>query len=228
MESSVVKQYVSMNKMDLTDKISACLTAERSRGLSERSLKELQLHLSRFNTFCQNRRIGKINGCTPAILKDFLLYINPFASPAQGKAIVWSLRKLFGYLSLWGDIAENPAKALSHPKLSRRSKLPDYLSASNLRTLMEYVTLHGTLQDLTILSLLATVGARPVEICKLRRRDVHCGEQYIFLSVKGNWYKRTPLSAAMAELLEDYIAALTVGQTHRYPVYRATVKTVCL
>jgi integrase/recombinase XerD len=209
MESSVVKQYVSMNKMDLTDKISACLTAERSRGLSERSLKELQLHLSRFNTFCQNRRIGKINGCTPAILKDFLLYINPFASPAQGKAIVWSLRKLFGYLSLWGDIAENPAKALSHPKLSRRSKLPDYLSASNLRTLMEYVTLHGTLQDLTILSLLATVGARPVEICKLRRRDVHCGEQYIFLSVKGNWYKRTPLSAAMAELLEDYIAALT-------------------
>ena len=209
MKSSATKHYQFEGTCDLTDKISACITAERTRGLSDRSLKELQLHLSRLNTFCRKQGLCDITGCTASFLKDFILHTNPSASPAQGKAIVWSLRKLFNYLSLWGDISDNPAKALSHPKISRRGKLPDYLPASHLRTLMEYVTEHGTLQDLTIVSLLSTIGARPVEICKLRSKDINCGEQFIFLSVKGNWYKRTPVSAAMASLLEDYMAGVT-------------------
>ena len=74
---------------------------------------------------------------------------------------------------------------------------------------MEYVAEHGTLQDMVILSLLATIGARPFEIYKLRCKDVDCGQQYIFLSVKGNWYKRTPISASMSDLLEDYLVNLS-------------------
>jgi len=172
-------------------------------------LKELSIQLTRFNTFCREKGLNDISQCSSCFLKDYILYINPSASPTQGKTIVWCLRKLFSYLILWGDIAENPAGALSHPKISRRSTLPDYLTASQLRTLMEYVSEHGTLQDLTILSLLATVGMRPVEICKLRPKDVDCGRQCIFLSVKGNRYKRTPVSCAMTELLEEYIESST-------------------
>lgn len=195
---------------DLTDKIESCITAEHARNLSERSLKELTVQLLRFNTFCQEQGINDISQCTASFLKEFILHANPSSSPAQGKTIVWCLRKLFAYLVLWGDIEDNPAKVLPHPKISRRSKLPEYLPASQLRTLMEYVAEHGTLQDMTILSLLATVGARPVEICKLCRKDVDCGQQYIFLSVKGNWYKRTPVSASMADLLKDYIATISI------------------
>jgi integrase/recombinase XerD len=199
---------------DLGDKINACISSERVRNLSERSLKELNHQLTRFNAFCRERSVKDIFQCTASFLKDFILYSNPSASPTQGKTIVWCLRKLFRYLMLWGDITENPAAVLSHPKMSRRSKLPDYLPASDLRTLMEWVSEHGTLQDMTILSLLATVGARPIEICKLRRRDIDYGSRCIFLSVKGNWYKRTPVSSAMAELLEEYVAT----GTHRSSV----------
>jgi integrase/recombinase XerD len=209
MKPSEIKEYSLSVSFDLADKINACISAERTRGLSERSLKELHIHLFRFNTFFREQGQSDIRSFTAGFLKEFILHINPSGSPAQCKAIVWSLRKLFAYLSLWGDISENPAWFLSHPKNSPRRKLPDYLSASHLRRLMEYVTDHGTLQELTIISLLATVGARPVEICKLRRKDVDCGQQYIFLSVKGNWYKRTPISAVMAELLEDYMSTIT-------------------
>jgi integrase/recombinase XerD len=197
------------NSIDLTGKIAACIEAERARKLSGRSIAELLIHLGRFNDYCRMRRVEHISRCDAAFLKDFIMHANPSASPAQGKAIVWSLRKLFGYLTLWQDCEENPAHALSHPKISSRRLLPDYLNASQLRTLMEYVGEHGTLADMTIVSLLATVGARPKEICMLRRTDVHCGEQFVFLRVKGNWFKRTPISLPMAELLDDYVASIT-------------------
>jgi integrase len=38
-------------------------------------------------------------------------------------------------------------------------------------------------------------------------KDVFPEEQYLFLHVKGGWYKRTPMSAAMAETLREYIEA---------------------
>lgn len=195
--------------IDLRDKISACIRSERARKLSERSITELTIHLNRLDEYCRLRRIEHVSECSPAFLKDFILHANPTASPAQTKAIVWSLRKFFGYLTLWQDCGNNPAAALSHPKLSPRRIIPDYLSAAKLRTLMEYVAEHGTLSDMTILSLLATVGARPKEICLLRRQDVNRGEQIIFLHVKGNWFKRTPISPSMAELLDDYIRGIT-------------------
>ena len=185
--------------IDLCDKITACIRSEQARKLSERSITELTIHLNRLDEYCRLRRIEHVSECSPAFLKDFILHANPTASPAQTKAIVWSLRKFFGYLTLWQDCGNNPAAALSHPKLSPRRIIPDYLSAAKLRTLMEYVAEHGTLSDMTILSLLATVGARPKEICLLRRQDVNRGEQIIFLHVKGNWFKRTPISPSMAE-----------------------------
>jgi hypothetical protein len=44
------------------------------------------------------------------------------------------------------------------------------------------------------LSLPATVGARPSEIVTLKKAEVNIGDQYLMLKVKGNWFKRTPIS----------------------------------
>ena len=44
------KDSESAGAIDLTDKISACISAERIRNLSERSLKELFIQLTRFNS----------------------------------------------------------------------------------------------------------------------------------------------------------------------------------
>lgn len=199
----------TVRAIDLSSRISACINAEQARNLSQRSIREFKNHLTHLADYCVQKGIQHLAQCTPAFLKDFILHINPTASPSQGKSIVWSLRKLFGYLTLWGDCSDNPAACLPHPKISRRHKLPDYINASQLRTLLEYVAEHGSLADMTIISLLATVGARPIEICKLRRKDVFCEEQMILLCVKGNWFKRTPVSESMAELLDDYVNSIT-------------------
>ena len=55
------KDSESAGAIDLTDKISACISAERIRNLSERSLKELSIQLTRFNTFCREKGLKDIS-----------------------------------------------------------------------------------------------------------------------------------------------------------------------
>ena len=191
--------------IDLTRHIDKCLDAEKSRNLSKRSIKELGMHLGKLNTYCNKQEIRVLDEMTPAFLKEFLLAYNPEGSASLGKALVWTLRKFFSFLTLNQLIPENSAESLKHPKISPMAKLPQYLSAGELRTLMESTAKTGSLLDMTVVSLLATVGARPHEIAALELKDIHIEQQYIMLRVKGDWTKRTPISSSMAELLDDYI-----------------------
>jgi site-specific recombinase XerD len=200
--------------IELTQLIDRCIESERSRDLSTRSLFELRLHLGRFSGYCRENGISSFQELDAALLKDFILHTNPSGSPAQSKAIIWTLRKFFSYLALWDIVPSNPARLLSHPKIAPRHKLPRYLTAAQLRTFMTTAAESNSLQDFVVVSLLATTGARPSEIVNLRMRDINCGQQFIFLHVKGNWYKRTPVSAVMADLLEDYLESLP--QTPEY------------
>jgi site-specific recombinase XerD len=184
-----------------------CLDSERVRGLSGRSLSELHRCFTLFNEFVLSRGITDIAAFSPQTIKDFLLQVNPISSPAQGKMYVWSIRKLFGFLSLRQIVTDNPARHLPHPKARPREKLPMYLKPAEIRSLLETAAAMRSLQEFTILSLLVTAGPRPHEIGNLRVQDIFLEEQYIFLRVKGNWYKRTPISASMAETFRDYISA---------------------
>jgi len=191
--------------IDLTPHIDKCLDTEKSRNLSDRSIKELGMHLGKLNTWCTKQEIRVLDEMTPAFLKEFLLAYNPAGSASLGKALVWTLRKFISFLALNQLIRENSAQSLKHPKISPMAKLPQYLSAGELRTLMESTSKTGSLLDMTVLSLLATVGARSHEIAALELKDIHIKQQYIMLRVKGDWVKRTPISSAMADLLDDYI-----------------------
>jgi integrase/recombinase XerD len=184
-----------------------CLDSERVRGLSARSLTELRRIFDLFTEYMVSRDWCGLSGLTLPHLKSFLLQVNPSSSPSQGKMYVWGLRKLFSYLSLRQIVPDNPARFIPHPKARPREKLPEYLKAGELRALLETAAEARTLQEFTVLSLLATAGSRPHEIAKLRVQDVFPGERYIIMHVKGGWYKRTPISTAMAETLQEYIDA---------------------
>jgi site-specific recombinase XerD len=184
-----------------------CVEYEVMRGLSERSTSELSRVFTRFGSYLRSRKIRALDDLTATTIKDFLLYTNPLGSAAQGKTNVWSMRKLFAFLALRQIITGNPAGHIPHPKARPREKLPTYLKPAELSALLESAAQKRNLQDFTVLSLLATVGPRPHEIAKLRIQDVFPEEQYLFLHVKGGWFKRTPMSAAMAETLREYIEA---------------------
>ena len=87
-------------RIDLVPYIQQCLEAERARTLSERSIKELGMHLGKLNTYCTRQEIRVLDEMTPAFLKDFILAYNPDSSASLCKALVWTLRKFISFLLL--------------------------------------------------------------------------------------------------------------------------------
>jgi len=146
-----------------------CIASERVRGLSERSLTELRRNLARFSEYARTRVRGGFEEITAETIKDFLLFANPSARAAMGKSLVWSMRKFFSFLALRQIIPASPARSIPHPKARPREKLPTYLKPAELAALLETAAEERSMQDFTVLTLLATVGARPHEIAKLRR-----------------------------------------------------------
>ena len=191
-------------RLAISEAVTGCLAAERERGLMPRSLGELQRYLAELGDYCRERDLATVDRLTPSLLKEFVLW-RCRDSPSLVKAVVWSLRKLGGYLALRGAVVSNPASALRQSKVSPRARLPEHLSESQLRQLLAMSARNRPGQDLVILALLATTGLRPHEVVSLQRQDIHLGLFQIDAKVKGGWRKRTPLSASMTALLGDYL-----------------------
>jgi site-specific recombinase XerD len=192
--------------VDLGPMIRSCLQSEDARNLSVRSIDELTRNLELLQDYCRQQNITGIDDLTPALLKDFVIASGK-NSPTTTKLLVWTVRKFGDHLALLGELPTNPAAALKHPKISRRARLPEYLSPTELHDLLETAVVLRDLREVTVICLLATAGLRPFEVASLRRCDIDTGQQCVYLRVKGNWRKRTPLSAVMAETLSDYLAA---------------------
>ena len=186
--------------------IQRCLQTEQDRGLSKNSIVELKRYLNEFSTYCECQNIYSVNDLTPSFLKDYIDQRCKSAGPNLRKAIVWSLRKFGKHLALLQVVKENPARNLRHPKFYPRSELPEYLSASQLKNLLEYAANNLELRDFAIISLLATTGLRPNEIVICKRNNVQLNRHCIYVHVKGGWIKETPISASMSSILTDYLA----------------------
>ncbi|HLV33043.1 MAG TPA: hypothetical protein VKY57_15860 [Chitinispirillaceae bacterium] len=136
----------------------SCITTERIRGLSERSLQEIETRLKRFIEYVRLKNISSFDKFTPEFIKDYVIAANISGSAAQGKMIIWVIRKFLSFLKLRQYITIDPAAHIPHPKERPRQRLPLYLKPDDLYRLLEYTAQYCSLQDFTILSLLCTAG----------------------------------------------------------------------
>lgn len=113
----------------------------------------------------------------------------------------------------------NPAASLLHPKIPKREHLPEYLSPEELDALMKASFEAFSIKESTIIALMTTTGLRPKEVADLQVRDVNVPEQLIYGKVKGGWYKRGPISPAMAEQFQEYFDQTGIQDG---PVFRNT------
>ena len=218
MGGSAVRERQGQNGMDWVVRMGRqCVEAERSRGLSTRSLEEVEHWIKKFGVFAQTHKIATPLDVTTGVVRDFIIAANPKDSASLGKTIVWCIRKFCSFLALRQVIPVSPAQPIPHPKARPREKLPEYLKPPELSALLETAMTKRSLQDLTIVSLLVTAGPRPREIVTLRRKDIFIGEQFVFLKVKGGWYKRTPISDSMAETLQEYLDTIPPDRPLLFP-----------
>ena len=149
---------------------------------------------------------------TPAVLKDYVLHRVGTGGPTLGKAVIWSLRKLGAWLALVQLVEEDPARHLHHPQMSRRARLPQYLSPAQLRAVLQGAAYRlrdsgddAALGDFAILSLLAATGLRPHEVEALEPSRIFLEQHRMDVHVKGGWIKKTPLSAQAVAVLRAYL-----------------------
>ena len=189
--------------------VEQCLAAERELGLAEKSLRECGRYLREFARHCLDQGVNSPVHITTSFLTDYIQTRGSAGGPALTKHLVWSIRKLFAYLTVRQILRVNPARDLRHPPISPQAHLPEYLSPTQLRTLLTRTARDRPLQDVAILSLIATTGMRSFEVAGLMRQDLRLPQHRIQARTKGGWTKKTPLCASTVTILHQYLATRT-------------------
>ena len=119
------------------------LFEEKSRNLSDKALEELIRNFAHLEVWCTSR-INELDEITPQFLLDFMLANYGESGPSTKKSMVWSLRKLGGYLEFHAHLDRNPAGSLKHP-ISGFNHAACILASPLLRTTHLYVRTSGQL-----------------------------------------------------------------------------------
>jgi integrase/recombinase XerD len=184
--------------------VNGCIESEKERGLSKETLKELKRYLHEFANYCQTK-LDNLEDMTSDYLREYVMIRGKDRGKDLKKAVVWSLRKLGGYLVLRGILMKNPAKPLRHPKRSPREHLPEFLKKYELRDLLFYSSTHLCQQDFMVVALLCSTGMRPSAIEALKRNCFSYSQKYIIEKAKGGGFKKTALNDTVCDVLQDYL-----------------------
>lgn len=143
--------------------------------------------------------------------QDMLAYLLDLKE--RGYVVTTQIRKLaaaksfFSFLFEEGKIKENPTENIDSPKVGK--PLPDTLSISEVRQLLEQPTLQTTLEakrDVAMLELLYASGMRVSEIISLNVDDVDTKDGYVKCFGKGSKERIIPIHPRATKIVRDYIA----------------------
>lgn len=126
-------------------------------------------------------------------------------SPTSAARLVASVRGLFRYLRLHGDVSENPAEDLHAPRLF--AALPRFLSTADVDALLAApdVNTPGGLRDRALIEVLYATGLRVSELVNLRLADIRLDQGYLQCLGKGNKQRIVPLGDIAAEWVRRYL-----------------------
>jgi len=127
-----------------------------------------------------------------------------------------ALRRFYGFLQEEGFRADNPASALSRPRLVR--PLPQILHRDDVDAMFrsaEDKAASGeprALRNLALLELLYGSGLRASELVSLPRRAVRSNQPFLILRGKGDKERLVPVSSRAAEAVALWSTTLADGQ----------------
>ncbi len=202
--------------LEFKEFVTQCIEYEKKRNLADKTIVDLQRYFSLFIDYLEEKAIKRIEGLSPSFFTDFLLSKSTGDNAPLIKAFAWALRKLGNFLYIKQIVTTNPTQHIRYPKISRRAKLPQYLTETQLYDFLKEA-LKLPLMDFCIISLLATVGLRTNSLAELKQEDVYPFQRLIKLKMKGGWFKRMPLSTHMTELLQKWISSKTIESPYLFP-----------
>lgn len=134
-------------------------------------------------------------------------------------------RRVAGFKSFWKYLCENdlasPALLLKVRAPKRQRSLPQYLSASELRSLLDVAigqrNTFSAFRDYAIMATFVYTGLRRAELLNLRMADVDLAEGVLrIVSGKGGKTRVIPIVAELREALADWLEVRRATPRHDY------------
>ena len=155
-----------------------------------------------------------VEGLTGADVTGFLLRESMRVRPGSVCCHANQLRQLLRYLGMRGYA--NPGLSAAVPSVGRwrEAAIPQFPARPAIERLLESCDRSRTVgvRDYAILTLLARLGLRTVEVCRLELDDLHWRAGEIEIDGKGHERARLPLPGHVGEAL---VAYLTLHGRHR-------------
>ena len=184
-----------------------------ARRFSERTVRAYRSDLDRFATFWE-RDFGEGSAAkTPMSKVDTLAVRSYLASLHRSRLASRSisrhlstLRSFFRWACREGHVEQNPARALSSPKLPRT--LPRAMTQPDTERLLEAEE-EGSFpeRDRALFELLYATGLRVSEAAGLDLEDVDFSARLLRVVGKGNKERIAPFGEAAGDALSDYLPA---------------------
>ena len=182
------------------------------RGVSPNTLKSYRRDLGRYTAYLAARGVADPDSVTEGHVSDFLATLRegceghaPLAASSAARTLV-AVRGFHRFLVLEGDVAQDPAAAVSPPRPP--SRLPKAISVDEVERLLSAACVGDTpagLRDRALLEVLYGAGARISEAVGLDVDDVDADEGVVRLFGKGSKERVVPLGSYAAQALSAYL-----------------------
>ncbi|MBR3692293.1 MAG: tyrosine recombinase [Clostridia bacterium] len=178
---------------------------KKEKNAAENTISSYRRDLSAFSDYLKSRNIGALSRVTPLVIDDYLSGLSKAGKkPSTVSRTGSSIRSLFRYLGLHGDISVNPARNI-RPGPSTR-QLPHVLSGAEVDLLLSQPSENSAkeLRDRAMLELLYATGLRVTELISLNVGDVNT--EIGFIRVMGDKEPRIiPIYDSCCRILRKYI-----------------------
>jgi integrase/recombinase XerD len=174
------------------------------KGLAKNSVESYARDLMKFFSFLETKALSPLRA-SQADLMDFISHLAGSLSVRSIARNISSLKAFYRFLVSEGEIATNPARLLSAPKLPRR--LPGVLSRSEVERLLiqpDPATSRGD-RDRAMLELLYATGLRVSELIHLKIPSVNTEAGFVRTVGKGSKERMVPVGVKALEALKNYL-----------------------
>ena len=185
------------------------------RNASPHTIRNYQSDLVQFRDFLAEGdpdAAVDVNAVNALRIRAFLAHL--FQKQEQKSSIARKLaaiRAFFKFLTKERLIAENPAAAVSTPKLDK--KLPRIMTEEEMNTFLDRVATAAQggepsiLRDRAIMEVLYASGLRVSELAGLDLRSVNFGDAFVLVRGKGDKERIVPFGSKAKGALEAYLPA---------------------
>ncbi|HET6999256.1 MAG TPA: tyrosine recombinase [Solirubrobacterales bacterium] len=176
----------------------------RARGAAERTRRAYAVDLNGFVEWVDAQGLGPTDVRHRDVRRYAAGLSSADAAPATVARKLAAIRGLYGFLVRTERAGQNPAELVSSPK--RAEKLPNVLSAEQMRSLLERIPAHTPLElrDRAMLELAYSCGLRCEEIVNLDEGALDFETEQLRVLGKGSKERLLPVGEPAQQVLRRY------------------------